>query len=197
MKPEESASFDFGVEQRLFNGVVKAGVTYFQTTFDNLIAAVLVDPEKFIYRAANIESAESSGVEVDATLQPLDGVTLIGSYTYVDAKDTSKPDEEKPLRRRPKHTGRLNLNYALPVGLNMNLDVVFVGRRPDFIPGVKTKEMLLLPSYTTVNFGVAYAAGRTISIFGKVTNLTDENYQEVVGYPTLGRQIIGGASVGF
>ena len=79
----------------------------------------------------------------------------------------------------------------------MNLDVVFVGKRADRIPGLKATEILFLPSYTTVNLAAAYVVRESLSIFGKVTNLTDADYQEVVGYPALGRQVIGGVSGAF
>ena len=197
LEPEESTSFDLGIDQVLLDGKVGVGATYFQNEFDNLIAAELVDPENFVSKASNIESAETRGVEVNATLQPLDSLAVMGSYTYVDAKDTSDPNEAKPLRRRAKHTGRLQLNYALPVGLAFNLDTVFVGERPDRIPGVQTRALLNLPSYTTINLAASYVLGESVSIFGKIANLTNENYQELVGYPTLGRQFIGGTSVTF
>ena len=201
LEPEESQSFDAGLEQSLFNRRIRIGGTYFQTKFDNLIASKLVDPETFRYQAANINKAESSGFELEGMVQAINGLAVLGSYTFVNAEDTTKPGEEKPLRRRPKHSGRVIINYApnfepLSGKLNLNLAVVLVGKRYDNNPA-KYGEAFWYPGYNKVDFAASYKILDTVQIYGKVSNLMNQNYQEVVGYPTQGINFFGGTRVSF
>jgi vitamin B12 transporter len=201
LDPEKSQSFDVGLEQSFFDKRISVGGTYFQTKFDNLIAAQLVNPETYRYQAANIEKAESSGVEIEGVVQPIDGLAVLGNYTFVSAQDTTQPGEEKPLRRRPKHSGRVIINYApafepLSGKLNLNLDVVLVGKRYDNNPA-QYGEAFWYPSYNKVDIAASYQILDLLQVYGKVSNLMNQDYQEVVGYPTQGINFFGGTRVSF
>jgi len=201
LEPERSQSFDVGLEQSFFNRRISVGGTYFQTKFDNLIAAKLVNPDTYRYQADNIEKAESNGVELEGMVQIIDGLAVLGNYTFVNAQDTTKTGEEKPLRRRPKHNGRVIINYAptfepLSGRLNLNLDVVLVGKRYDNNPA-KYGEAFWYPGYNKVDLAASYKILDTLQIYGKVSNLMNQNYQEVVGYPTQGINFFGGTRVSF
>jgi len=207
LEPEKSQSFDVGLEQSFFNKRIRIGGTYFQTKFDNLIAAQLVNPETYAYQAANIQKAESNGFELEGMVQLIDGLAIMGNYTFVKAEDTTpsstggKFGEEKPLRRRPKHSGRVIINYAptfepLSGRLNLNLDVVLVGNRYDDNPA-KYGEAFWYPGYNKVDLASSYQILDTFQIYGKVSNLMNQSYQEVVGYPTQGINFFGGTRVSF
>jgi len=201
LDPEESQSFDVGLEQSFCKKRVTVGGTYFQMKFDNLIAAQLVNPETYSYQAANIEKAETNGFELEGVVQLVDGLAVLGSYTFVKAEDITNSGEEKPLRRRPKHSGRVIVNYAptfepLSGRLNLNLDVVLVGKRYDNSPD-KYGESFWYPGYNKMDFTASYQILDMLQFYGKVANLMNENYQEVVGYPTQGMNFFGGTRVSF
>ena len=46
--------------------------------------------------------------------------------------------------------------------------------------------------YVVANTGVTVHVHRTVDAFARVTNLFDRSYEEVLGYPALGRSAIGG-----
>ena len=96
LKPEESTSWDAGVEQHLWERRVRLAATYFRNDFTNLIQSTLTDPVNFCFQAQNVGKARSEGVEVEASVMPVDGLVLALAYTYTDSEDRTTGD---PLRR--------------------------------------------------------------------------------------------------
>lgn len=202
VKPEENNSFEAGIEQKLFKDRVHIGTTYFQNKFKNLIAFKIVDPKTFFGYADNIKKAESKGWEFEGSLKTFEGVTILGSYTFLDAKDTSDKNDIQPLRRRPKHSSRLNLNYEpafnpLSNKLNLNLNIVAVGKRPEVDSESQKREVIQYPGYTKVDLVASVKILDSIRAFAKASNLLDFDYQEVIGYPSYGAHFTGGIMAKF
>ena len=121
------------------------------------------------------------------------GVSLQGNYSYDDTRVIDSPNAFDPaelpgnrLIRRPVNSGNVILNAA--VGrFNGNLVGAFVGRRTDsdflFPPlGLSSN-----PGYARFDFAASFRLSRRASLIGRVQNLLDKHYQDVLGYPALGR----------
>jgi vitamin B12 transporter len=95
--PERSRTFDFGVEQRLWNGRAALGITFYYNNFYNLISflgpgdlisiGVAPDvanstPDGGAY--VNATSQRTEGAEVDYKMDLGHGFLLQGEYTYTD-----------------------------------------------------------------------------------------------------------------
>ena len=76
LKPEESDGWDAGVEQHLWDRRVRLAATYFRTDYENLIQSTLTDPVNFCFQAQNVGEARSEGVEVEASVTPVDGLVV-------------------------------------------------------------------------------------------------------------------------
>ena len=61
--------------------------TYFRNDFTNLIQSTLTDPVNFCFQAQNVGKARSEGVELEASVTPIDGLVLAVAYTYTDSED--------------------------------------------------------------------------------------------------------------
>ena len=48
-----------------------------------------------------------------------------------------------------------------------------------------------------MNLAAEYEVNRHVSVFARINNLTDEDYEEVFGFPALGRGAYGGFRVNF
>ena len=48
-----------------------------------------------------------------------------------------------------------------------------------------------------MNIAAEYEINRNVSVFGRINNLTDEEYAEVFGFPALGRGAYAGLRVNF
>ncbi len=54
-----------------------------------------------------------------------------------------------------------------------------------------------IEDYTFVNLAAEYEINSCCSVFARITNLTDEQYSEVFGFPALGRTALAGFKVRF
>ncbi|WP_449394876.1 TonB-dependent receptor plug domain-containing protein [Devosia riboflavina] len=182
--PETSFGWDIGVEQALMDGVVVVDATYFNQTLENEIAELGFMPSTVVNQAG---TSTRQGIEVSASVNVLNGLTIGASYTYLDAFDALGVREV----RRPQHSGSINLAYKLEeIPLTLHGEVVFAGDATDTAKRV-------LPAYAVVNGGLNYQLSEQVEVYGRVQNLFDTKYQEVYGYNTQGRTFYAGARAKF
>jgi vitamin B12 transporter len=181
LEPEKSKGWDVGIEQYLFADRLTLSVTYFRNDFEDLI---LYD---WMLGYINVNKAETKGYEVFMSARPVNGFTIQGSYTYTDAIDKETGEQ---LLRRPKHKANLGFNLRPFKKVNVNLNLIHVGKRFDLFPVPTRTEA---DAYTLFNLAASYRLTKNIEIFGRIDNLFDEEYEAVLGYGTAGRS----AYIGF
>lgn len=191
LKPEESKSFDVGIEQKFFDDRLKLDVTYFHADLENEIVTVFVGFSTSVDNL--IGTSQRDGVEVMLTAQLTDNLSIGGSYTYTDSR---QPDAS-PEVRRPRHMGNLNANYVFAAGRgNVNLDVSYNGKQLDNEFASSTPESVVtLNDYVLVTLAASYKLTDTLEIYGRVENLVDQNYEEVFSYRSPGLGAFGGLRV--
>jgi vitamin B12 transporter len=197
LAPERSRGWDAGVEQRWLDGRVRADATYFRADLEDEIDGFYCPPPEFACTAVN-EDGESDrrGVETVLTAELTPAVALAASYTYTDARQSDpQPDGTDPgvsEVRRPRHSGSLNLTGRLLDGrLVLDAGVYYVGEREDdaFLDAPPFTRRVTLDEYSLVNLAASYEVGPRLSVYGRVENALDEDYQDVFGYASPG---IGG-----
>jgi vitamin B12 transporter len=183
LEAEKSRGFDFGFEQFLMSDKVHFGATYFQIDIDNLIGF----DENF--KAVNINKVKTNGVEMFVAVPNIFGISFNGNYTFTNSKDnsTGSADNGLVLLRRPKHKLSLNLNYNFNDALNFNLGFRFVGEREDKDFSAFPVERVKLDSYSIVDFSAAYNINHLIKIYGRIENLFNADYEEILFYGTMER----------
>ncbi|MGH8066539.1 MAG: TonB-dependent receptor plug domain-containing protein [Candidatus Entotheonellia bacterium] len=82
LKPEQSVSWEIGLDQPLFDGCALLSATYFANTYKDLITFVSGPGPSFL----NIGKAESSGVEAGFRVLLPWQLRLDGSYTLLQTK---------------------------------------------------------------------------------------------------------------
>lgn len=187
LNPETSRGWDAGLEQDLPGKILTVGATYFANRFDNMI-----DYDFVTSKYGNISRAEASGLETYAVARPCKDLTLRGSYTYTDTQDKTT---DTPLLRRPRHKASLDTTYAFTPKFRGTVSVSYVGQRQD--EDFTTFQDVVISDYTLVNLYASYDVHRNVTLFGRVENLFDEKYQEVLGYGTPGIAGYGGVKVTF
>jgi vitamin B12 transporter len=104
----------------------------------------------------------------------------------LDTEDEATGEE---LLRRPRHSGSVAFGYHAD-RYSAQLVVVHKGQRDDvtdlFPFGTVSND-----AYTTADFTVHYRIG-SLNPYLKLENLTDEQYEEVFGYPSGRRRAIVG-----
>ena len=203
LKPEQSKTWNAGIDQKLARDRAKISAGYFSSRFYDLISFTSCFPGSPCQipqppgcptswgNFFNTDLARARGVNVAAEVHFLHWLSLTGNYSHDDSRVLVSPNAfdttETPgnhLLRRPVNSGNiwLNANYRR---LNFNIAGYFSGRRTDsdFLGLGITRN----PGYARFDLATSYNFARGFSFYGRVTNLFDKPYQEAVGYPALGR----------
>ncbi len=192
LAPESSTSFDLGIEKGQRGSGIHLALTAFRRKSEDLIGfatCFVADPPeicgdgRFGYYE-NTARARAQGVEFEAGADVASGLRLSGVYSFVDAEDRETGNE---LARRPRHFGTLFADWQSPFGLNLGADLRIVG--PSFDDA---GNFTRLDGYEVVDIRASQDIGDNLTLFGRVENVFDTDYETVAGYGTPGR----GAFVG-
>jgi vitamin B12 transporter len=184
LQAETSTGWDIGVDQQIVRDRLAAEVTFFDNDYDDLIT---FNPSTFVLE--NINSAYTQGVEVALTTTLSETVSLRSAYTYTESEDR---DTDESLLRRPRNKGSITTTYQPTDRVTSQLEWRVYGKRFDndfsAYPPVRTT----LAGYGLVNLAISYKANETFEIFTRVDNIFDQEYEEVLGYGTMGCAAYGG-----
>jgi outer membrane cobalamin receptor len=196
LKAERSRTFDLGIEQRLLGGRLRGEATAFQHDYLDQVAYHVVDFTTFQGGYVNLGRTRARGVELSVEAAPTDSVWLSAAYTFLDGTILVSTDEfdpvvavGRPLLRRPKHQASFGGRFTRGrVGLGANL--VAVGRRAD--SDFAGLGLLMNGGYVRLDARARARLGHGLEAFAVGENLLDGRYQEVLGYPALGRVVRAG-----
>lgn len=207
LAPEHSRSWEVGASQLLAGGRLTLHATWFDQRFRDIVQFTFSTPTPDAPNYYNVPSAVSRGLETGFDLRPISGLVVRGSYTYLDTKavDTgfdSGPDatfvRDRPLLRRPAHSGSLSATWSDGGRGSLTVGVTAVGPRwdRDFskVPAVR----VTLPGYARAELSGSWtlidvAPGRPgLEANLRIENLFDRRYLEAVGFPARGRTLFVG-----
>ncbi|MGE5432221.1 MAG: TonB-dependent receptor plug domain-containing protein [Syntrophomonadaceae bacterium] len=190
LRPEKSKGYDLGLEQYILNSKIRAGATFFYNSFSDLIG---FDNS---FKTINIARAEARGWEFFLSASSIYNFNFGFNYSYTISRDKSPESIEKDLQllRRPKNKFGINAGYSLN-STSLNLEVISVGEREDKDFTLFTR--VPLKSYTLVNLAASYNITPVIKVFGRVDNLLNAKYEEVLFYGTPGRSAYIGMKLNF
>ena len=199
LDPERSTTFDVGVEQRLLGSRLRASVAVFHNEYRDQIAYTVVDFDTFEGTYVNLAHTRAQGIEVALEARPIPSLQLFGQYTYLDGEILESPSdfdpvyaEGEPLLRRPRHQGSLSAQLSFS-RWSAGATFVRVGERADsdFVGLGLTRSL----AYTRLDARLRVRVAGPVEAFVTGENLLDAAYQDVLGYPALGRSVRGGLRV--
>jgi vitamin B12 transporter len=182
---ETSSSADIGLISTSKNRTSRWELTAFSTNLENLI-----EFDYATYQNHNIGSATIRGAEISWTRSLGKRGASLMQATYLDTED----DDGLPLLRRPEWSGSWTVHGIFSRHLSGDLTLLYVGARDDVDP--ITFERSKASSYTTGDIALAYSLWNGVEITGRILNVLDEDYQEVLGYPAPGRRYLFGFRLG-
>lgn len=182
LKPEKSKSWDAGIEQFIDNGNYSFSITYFSADINDMFG---YDKN---FKTINIAKAKSSGVEI-TTLAKFNKLSFNANYTYTNAIDDYElsPEYKQELLRRPKNQFYFYANYFISQDFDANISVKYVGKRIDKDFSSFPAKRITLQDYTLFNIAINYKLFDEVTLNGRIENLFDKKYEEVLYYGTLGR----------
>ncbi len=208
LAPEISSEWDGGVTKDLGEGV-EITANYFSRRVHNLIVAV-----PCAYNAAtcpdgahagNAGRVDTQGIEFIPSAHPVKGLSLSGSFTYLDETHVSNAPDIQPTRV-PKYSAQALAEYAHADLLRsgdrgaITVAYTFVGDRNDITPrgGFANN-----PAYHRVDLAASYTPGaawsfvRGATLFTRINNLLDRHYQDALGFPAPTINYVAGMTVDF
>jgi outer membrane receptor protein involved in Fe transport len=205
LAPERSRSVEAGLVQTFAGGAVQADATVFHNGYDDLIISVGRLSGTSRYRTDNIANARARGAEVALAWRPRAAFSARGHYTYLDTEvlDVDGAGGQAPppfsvgdrLLRRPAHQGGLDLTWTgarLQAFATANLR----GRTLDVEPSFGAFGRLFEnDGYRVVTLGGAWTLASRLSVYARVVNAFDARYEDVLGFPALGRTMYAGIRV--
>lgn len=189
LEPEESESWDVGIEQGFLNGRFQVGATYFELDTDNFIAQVGSGTTPGDRGYQNIPGVtHRKGVELSAAAQVTDGVVVTAGYTYVDT-ETATGDR---LSYVPRHNLFVGVDLQPMDKVELNVSAKYVA---DTLENHFAVGPYLLDDYVLVSAKASYEFTPGWKAYVRGDNLLDEDYQTILGYSTAGLSVFGGVTM--
>jgi len=174
-EPLEATQIEFGLKRQWFDGRAMATVSLFELVQQNLSTT---DPDTGFTR--QIGEAESRGIEIEVRGRVVRGLTVSGSYSYLDNEISKDNDgnQGNRLPNVPQEEAAVWLNYEAGVhtGLPLTLSAGFFYEGDRFTsPG----NIVKMPGYATADASAAYRfseGARPTELRIGVKNIFDREY---------------------
>lgn len=209
LDPEQSRSWEVGIDQALWNDKILFSMTYFDNAFTDLIAFLgpLGLPTSTFQ---NVQEAQSHGIETGLRIRFNDDLSLGGTYTFLETEVTDDGGvtssafvEGEELLRRPKHSGSFYIDYGWR-DVHVHLNGTVIGSRVDrdfstSFSGVRVKN----EGFVKLDLAASYRlldnpkTGRGLRLRVLIENLFDEAYEETFGIASPGISVVGGLEANF
>ena len=203
LKPERTASFDFGVEQRLWGGRLSLDGTYFYNRFYDLIVSLGGNLAVLsAYQTANLSNARAQGAEFSGRLRPARWMSLAASYTYLDSAVLSLNGSSglapipftvgQELIRRPANSGSFVSTFARG-RVTANVTGYLRGSDLDVDPTYGATAGLFADKGFVdlgINLNIRLADG--VTAYGNLRNALNQSYEEVLGFPAPKLNFVAG-----
>jgi len=196
LQPERSRSYDFGVH---FNNYVDLKLTAFRRDTDGLIGFVScfglttgICTNRPFGTYDNVGRARAQGFEAEGDLQVGYTLVLAAAYTFLDSEDRTPGSATRgnELPRRPRHALTLTGDWKVTNAVNFGADLRVVSHSFD-----DAANLVRLGGYAVLTLRGEWDVSEQFTLYGRIENLWDEDYQTAAGYGTPGRGAYVGARV--
>ncbi|MEL6811955.1 MAG: TonB-dependent receptor [Bacteroidota bacterium] len=191
LQPEENTTLEGGLEFTKGKDF-RISAVYFNRDETNFVDFVTVDPVNFVFQYQNIsDEFNASGVEVEI-FKKFGNLSAAANYTNTQA-------DERFALRIPEHKANVRLGYDLKENTYFGLSYNYTSERQDvfFNPTTFESEMVTLESFGLLNLDVSHQINDTIKVFANLSNILDEEYEELFRFQTRGRNFRLGVNLNF
>jgi len=175
LKAERAQSGEFGAQYAAGSTLVRA-VLFESRTHDQ------IDSDPMTWQFVNISKARNRGMELSASSRIAD-MDVRASLTLQNPVDDTTGEV---LSRRAKTLASMALSKSFGAW-RVGGDVQYVGRRDN-----NAYDTIELSSYVLANMNVRYQLRKDVSLYGRIENLFDREYQTAYGYNQAPRGVFAG-----
>lgn len=189
LNPETNETFEAGFDLN-YQDWLQLDVVYFNRKETN---AIIFDNTTFKYGNG---TSDANGIELNTRIIPTSFLTVNASYTYIDRNQFEDFDDYIPANKfvasldiTPFDNAFFNVTYR-----NVGERTIF-----DRFGSFGTAgEDVILETYQVLDFMTNYKLlGDTVTVFAVVTNLLNEDYDDILGFSTRGRNYKIGLRLNF
>lgn len=175
LEPESSVGADLGVFYQRNNFEIE--VTAFHNRMKNL-----VDFDFATFLHINRSEVEAQGIEFTTSFLILDQVHVRLNATRQDVDDSNS---NAPLRHRPDWLGGLRIAWQPSSDLSLSLDAS--SRDQFYDQQIPVTDRFTVSGHTLWGFTGSWQLLEDWQIRLRLDNLTDKDYETLIGYPGAGR----------
>jgi vitamin B12 transporter len=183
LQPEENTTIEVGAEFHIKDKATLS-VVYFNRDEKNFID--FIDLGGFVFQYKNVEEQfTASGIEFTGNYKITKKLTVNANATY------TKVEEDLNLRI-PELKANARLDYQVFDATFLSISYQYNDDRRDSVFNNETfmNDDIILKSYSLFDFYVSHKlVNDKLTLFANVTNLLNEEYVELFGYTTRGRNI--------
>ncbi|APY11767.1 TonB-dependent receptor [Seonamhaeicola sp. S2-3] len=173
LEPEENITIEGGLEFNNKKGL-QVNALYFNRKEDNTIIYTTG------YENATTD-ATVHGVEVETQIALIENLSLNANYTFTEVKDGVR-------LRIPKQKINAGLGYDFSENTFASVNYQFVGERTD--TDFSTYQNVDLDNFSLIDLYFSQKLVKNkVKLFASITNLFNEDYFEILGYTTKGRNV--------
>jgi vitamin B12 transporter len=205
LRPEKSRTVSAGVEQQLAHDRVRVSADFFENRFRDIVSFDFCFPGgpcpvtppggcPFGFGTYfNTDLARARGTDISAEARVNRYLLVNVNYTLDETRVLESPNAVDPalvpdnrLFRRPVHSG----NIAVSGGFRRvggSFTARFAGRRTDSDFLFPALGLTSNPGYAVFNVAGSFRVNSKVTATARVDNLFNEAYQQILGYPALGR----------
>lgn len=191
LKPEENATIEFGFDASYKKWLEVSSVFFYRDEENKIIFNY--DPLTFVsqYGNAAANTTNAKGVETVVRLKPIDKVTVNLTHTF-----THKSEDFDYI---PKN--KITASVVTTPFKNTTVVVSFKNlsdRNASYYDSIIfSAAETTLKSYSLVDFSISHKLLNHLTIFGSLNNAFNEDYEDIYGFSTRGRNIKLGLKLNF
>jgi vitamin B12 transporter len=181
LEPETNETFELGFEST-YKKWLEISTVFFNRTEENAVIFKGLSAAPWGQYANAITTIKVKGVEASVTLKPYAFAKLYLGYTYID--------KDAEARYIPKNKFVANLEFTPFENTFFSLVYKNVGEREGayYDASIFTTIEKTLPLYHLLDINASYKLlDETVTLFGSLTNVFNEDYEETLGFNTRGR----------
>ncbi|HRN83529.1 MAG TPA: TonB-dependent receptor [Hyphomicrobium sp.] len=197
LAPERSTNYEIGATETFFNQARVSGAVFYSDLQDSIQSAYIIRPSDGAILSQNQNvTGEHYGFEVSVDWDLAPGLRVGGNYTYLHRSYDYITPGTRP-EGTPDHEAFLYLAWDVLPNLTITPSLALASDRNSIVASGRTRTFIETGSYALANVQAEYRFNDNASAAIGVTNLFDDNYELVEGFPEAGRQFFANARVKF
>jgi outer membrane cobalamin receptor len=203
LRPEQTRSYDVGVEQQFLKGKLAVDATWFHNHYQDLIVSLGGSLSVLgSYSTGNLANARTEGIETTTRVRPARWLSFDASYTWLQTDALALSGSSglvqayyylgQPLFRRPRNSGTLVASVRHG-RVSVNLTGYWRSHTLDVEPSYGASAGTFWnPGYQNVGVNVNFRVAHNLTAYANLRNGFNQRYEEIYGFPAPLLNVVAG-----